>query len=576
MKIPVTCDNCGKSYNIPDRYAGKKVKCPQCEGPISVPSDDPEPGEITPDRPAPSSKRGRRKTSARRDDRAPRRRGRGLLLFILLMLLAGGGAYYYWFYMRPSPTPPAAERPSPLALVPATCTAYGGLNVERLLSAKVITDNQEEIDAAWREEILPDLEAKASPNSQALIQELKESGPLAGLRRRVARVVMGVDASRAAAGGPGSEKMPGILMVETRMPAEQAMDDLITLSEAEATEATLPGGRKAYRGEAEGQPLMATAIADRLVAFGDVPLVQASAALADGTGVGSVADDTNLMALSDGERENILWIAWKIGEAERKLMSQGGPSGLPVSPADLTAVLLTLDYASPKGLTLRVKARMTSAEAAESARTALMTSVAPMAGMFLGITDKELTGGVSGQTLVITLQLSDQRLEELGKMGAAAAQGAAQGTAVPGTPGPPPDLTAIRGTIPDTPAAGTVNGKPFTVEDAQLRDGILTLRQGRDFFMDAGVMIFTFLREQDRIEGRELTVGPETFNPPHVHIQWMPEGASVPETRIIMDDYTMLLAFEKREGDRLDGRIHLDLPESTGTAIQGTFLARLR
>ena len=94
--------------------------------------------------------------------------------------------------------------------------------------------------------------------------------------------------------------------------------------------------------------------------------------------------------------------------------------------------------------------------------------------------------------------------------------------------------------------------------------------------MDAGVMIFTFLREQDRIEGRELTVGPETFNPPHVHVQWMPEGASVPETRIIMNDYTLLLAFEKREGDRLDGRIHLDLPESTGTAIQGTFLARLR
>ncbi len=573
MKIPVTCDSCGKSYNIPDRYAGKKVKCPHCEGPISVPSDEPEPGEITPDRPAPSGKRGRRKTSARRDDRAPRRRGRSLFLFILLMLLAGGGAYYYWFYMRPAEAPPpAAERPSPLALVPATCTAYGGLNVERLLSAKVITDNREAIDKAWREEILPDLEAKAGPNSQALIQELKESGPLAGLRRRVARVVMGVDASRAAAAEPGSEKVPGILMVETRMPAEQAMDDLMTLSEAEAKGTTLPGGRKAYRGEAEGQPLMATAIADRLVAFGDVPLVQASAALADGTGVGSVADDAALMALSEGERENILWIAWKIGEAERKLMSQGGPSGMPVSPADLTAVLLTLDYASPKGLTLRVKARMTSAEAAESARSALMTSVAPMAGMFLGITDKELTGTVTGQTLVITLQLSDQRLEELGKMGAAAAQGAT----VPGKPGSPPDLTAIRGNIPDTPVAGTVNGKPFTVEDAQLRDGILTLRQGRDVFMDAGVMIFTFLREQDRIEGRELTVGPETFNPPHVHVQWMPEGASVPETRIIMNDYTLLLAFEKREGDRLDGRIHLDLPESTGTAIQGTFLARLR
>ena len=28
MPIPVTCD-CGKSLNIPDQYAGQKVKCPR-------------------------------------------------------------------------------------------------------------------------------------------------------------------------------------------------------------------------------------------------------------------------------------------------------------------------------------------------------------------------------------------------------------------------------------------------------------------------------------------------------------------------------------------------------------------
>jgi len=37
MPIPVTCD-CGKNLNIPDQYAGQKVKCPACASTILVPS----------------------------------------------------------------------------------------------------------------------------------------------------------------------------------------------------------------------------------------------------------------------------------------------------------------------------------------------------------------------------------------------------------------------------------------------------------------------------------------------------------------------------------------------------------
>ncbi len=37
MPIPVSC-NCGKSLNIPDQYAGMKVKCPACSTTINVPA----------------------------------------------------------------------------------------------------------------------------------------------------------------------------------------------------------------------------------------------------------------------------------------------------------------------------------------------------------------------------------------------------------------------------------------------------------------------------------------------------------------------------------------------------------
>lgn len=37
MPIPVQC-SCGKTLNIPDQYAGQKVKCPACSSPVMVPA----------------------------------------------------------------------------------------------------------------------------------------------------------------------------------------------------------------------------------------------------------------------------------------------------------------------------------------------------------------------------------------------------------------------------------------------------------------------------------------------------------------------------------------------------------
>ncbi|HUR54369.1 MAG TPA: hypothetical protein VMZ71_09570 [Gemmataceae bacterium] len=42
MPIPVECPDCRVELNIPEKLAGKTVKCPHCAGPVRVPFDEPE------------------------------------------------------------------------------------------------------------------------------------------------------------------------------------------------------------------------------------------------------------------------------------------------------------------------------------------------------------------------------------------------------------------------------------------------------------------------------------------------------------------------------------------------------
>ena len=38
MPIEIECPRCRRKFRVPDRYAGKRVKCPECEGPIGIPA----------------------------------------------------------------------------------------------------------------------------------------------------------------------------------------------------------------------------------------------------------------------------------------------------------------------------------------------------------------------------------------------------------------------------------------------------------------------------------------------------------------------------------------------------------
>ena len=89
--------------------------------------------------------------------------------------------------------------------------------------------------------------------------------------------------------------------------------------------------------------------------------------------------------------------------------------------------------------------------------------------------------------------------------------------------------------IPEIPAEGIAHGRKFNIEKATIQNGILELRQGRDFFPDHSFMIFTFLDEKEITPGKTITVKPsDGLGGPHIHFKYKVQGKNMPETEMIM------------------------------------------
>ncbi|MCC6419306.1 MAG: pre-peptidase C-terminal domain-containing protein [Gemmataceae bacterium] len=58
MPIPVSCPSCGSELRAPDTAAGRKVKCPKCTAPFTIPANGPPPkAELRADPPVPAARR---------------------------------------------------------------------------------------------------------------------------------------------------------------------------------------------------------------------------------------------------------------------------------------------------------------------------------------------------------------------------------------------------------------------------------------------------------------------------------------------------------------------------------------
>ncbi|PKF72715.1 MFS transporter [Pseudomonas fluvialis] len=114
---------------------------------------------------------------------------------------------------------------------------------------------------------------------------------------------------------------------------------------------------------------------------------------------------------------------------------------------------------------------------------------------------------------------------------------------------------------------GELNGQPFRPQHAELIDGVLSLREGGDFFARREVQI--------RLDGQpgpqlKLSLLPDDPAPrPLVEISWLLPEQDLPEARMLQRGYTLHLDLQAQTPNRYVGDFHLVLPRSLATNLSG-------
>ncbi len=131
--------------------------------------------------------------------------------------------------------------------------------------------------------------------------------------------------------------------------------------------------------------------------------------------------------------------------------------------------------------------------------------------------------------------------------------------------------------IPEIAAEGRIHGDKFVVESAKLKNGILTIRDGKDFFPDHVLIVFLFLKKGDNIEGKTFDIKKTGgFSAPHVHMQWREPGKSIPETEMFTKDYNMRLHFGAMDNGKIPVKIYLCLSDAKKSFVAGTLTAEVK
>ncbi|MBB1521452.1 MFS transporter [Aquipseudomonas guryensis] len=129
----------------------------------------------------------------------------------------------------------------------------------------------------------------------------------------------------------------------------------------------------------------------------------------------------------------------------------------------------------------------------------------------------------------------------------------------------------------DIQLRGELNHQPFMPQHAELIDGVLSLREGQDFFARREVKIRLPQATQAPIR---LDVLPEDQGElPEVEVSWLLPEQDLPEARRLSKGYTLHLDLQALPPNKLNGDFHLVLPPQYGTTLSGRlelFTDRLR
>lgn len=124
---------------------------------------------------------------------------------------------------------------------------------------------------------------------------------------------------------------------------------------------------------------------------------------------------------------------------------------------------------------------------------------------------------------------------------------------------------------------GELNGKPFVPEQAEFIDGVLSLREGQDFYAHREVQV----RLAAPVSGAvRLDVLPDDKGRlPEIEVSWLAPGQDLPEAVRLQRGYSLHLDLTPKAPNRLEGAFHLVLPAEMQTTLSGSieaFTDRLR
>ncbi|KFX69020.1 MFS transporter [Pseudomonas taeanensis MS-3] len=114
---------------------------------------------------------------------------------------------------------------------------------------------------------------------------------------------------------------------------------------------------------------------------------------------------------------------------------------------------------------------------------------------------------------------------------------------------------------------GELHGQPFTPQQGELIGGVLSLREGGDFFARREIVI----RLVEPVDGVvRLDVLPDDVGPlPEVEVSWLLPEQDLPEARRLARGYTLHLNLTPLPPNKLAGDFHLVLPAKFKTTLSG-------
>ncbi len=114
---------------------------------------------------------------------------------------------------------------------------------------------------------------------------------------------------------------------------------------------------------------------------------------------------------------------------------------------------------------------------------------------------------------------------------------------------------------------GELHGRPFMPQQAELIDGVLSLREGQDFFAQSELIIRLPKAEKGPVRVDVLPADEGIL--PEVEISWLLPEQELPEARRLSRGYTLHLDLQPLAPNKLVGDFHLVLPPQFKTTLSG-------